>query len=154
MKQSVTDPQIADQLLIQSSDIEQMFVSLFDTMLMLPVETAESGSTPNLEFLTASIEVTGDWNAEFHVAVDQPLSQNIAAAMFGLEAEELSDDEVLDALCEVVNVVGGNIKGVVDQECSLSLPRVSNLQWKQDWNGTFVNFQCENNQMVALLQVK
>ena len=154
MKPFVTDQVNSDQILVQPADLEEMFSSLFDSMLMLPVELSSSGCQPDLDFLTASIEVTGDWQAELHIAVDQPLSQSIACAMFGMEPDELAEDEVYDALCEVVNVVGGNVKGMVNLDCQLSLPKVGNLEWATGDNGLKVDFESEGNQMSALLQIR
>ena len=45
--------------------------------------------------------------------------------MFGCEPDDLGDEEVLDALGEVANMVGGNVKGMIDADCKLSLPTVA-----------------------------
>lgn len=154
MKPSATATQNIDHPLVQHADIEEMVISLFDSMLDLPIESVQAGPTPNLDFLTASIEINGDCAADFHIAVDEKLAQQIAVAMFGIDDDELSDDETFDALCEAVNVVGGNVKGLFDGECSLSLPRVGNLEWDAAYGKSHVHFESEGSPMVAFLKIK
>ena len=45
--------------------------------------------------------------------------------MFGMEPDEVSADEVADAVGELTNMVGGNIKSLLPEPSLLSLPTVS-----------------------------
>jgi chemotaxis protein CheX len=48
-----------------------------------------------------------------------------AAAMFGLSAVELTDAEVTDAVGELTNIIGGNIKSLLPGPSRLSMPVVT-----------------------------
>jgi len=110
---------------IGTNEIGQMVNDLFSGMLEIPVvpasETLRSATPPELQ---ASISISGEWEADCYVLVSDKLASLIAAGMFDTTPGELNSDEVLDALGEVANVIGGNAKGMVDLDCTLSLPRV------------------------------
>jgi chemotaxis protein CheX len=54
-----------------------------------------------------------------------PTVNHAAEAMFAAEAGSLSWDEVSDALGELTNMVGGNIKGLLPAPSTLSIPSVA-----------------------------
>lgn len=110
---------------IGPEEVSRMANDLFSAMLGMPFnpEPQESTDLSSRE-VQATIRISGDWDAEFHVLASHELAGHIAGDMFGTSASELSKDEILDALGEIVNVIGGNAKGIVDQDCNLSLPCV------------------------------
>jgi CheY-specific phosphatase CheX len=44
--------------------------------------------------------------------------------MFDLEEEAAAEEQMFDALKEIVNIVGGNLKASLPEPCTLSLPEV------------------------------
>jgi chemotaxis protein CheX len=75
--------------------------------------------------LTGCIQITGAWRGALTATCGQTLGRNIAAAMLGMSVDEVSDDDVNDALGEVVNMLGGNVKALLPPPCQLSLPSVT-----------------------------
>jgi chemotaxis protein CheX len=73
----------------------------------------------------ACVQITGDWEGAVTVACSQSLATKLAAAMFGLEPDELSEDEVRDAMGEIANMTGGNVKGLAPGVNTLALPTVA-----------------------------
>jgi chemotaxis protein CheX len=69
--------------------------------------------------------VTGDWQGCVLLACPTQLARTAASAMFDLPAERLTDDEVADALGELTNMIGGNIKSLLPQPGRLSMPAVT-----------------------------
>ena len=124
MQQFATDQQPSSNPLIQSEQLTQMVDDLFNTMLSMPVNSAEKSDELAQNSMNATVVIEGDWCAQLHVFATKKFASLAACAMFGLEPAEISDEEVSDALGEVANVIGGNAKGIVDKDCSLSLPCV------------------------------
>ncbi len=121
MTQSITDPQAAaSNTLVTESQVVEMMQDLFDSMLGESILPTEERPGANSEWLQASIMISGDQRIRIAVGADKQMSDLIARKMF--LTEELAEEEIQDALGEVVNVIGGNIKGVFNQECALSLP--------------------------------
>ena len=76
---------------------------------------------------SAAISIGGPWTATIIVSIGEDLVRRYAAGLFDMEIDELTADDIRDALGELVNVVGGNIKGLLDDDghSTLSLPIVS-----------------------------
>lgn len=75
--------------------------------------------------ITACVHITGGWQGSVAVVLPSSLADEVAATMFGLGPDELTHDEVLDAVGELANIAGGNVKGTIDEPCDLSLPVVA-----------------------------
>jgi chemotaxis protein CheX len=75
--------------------------------------------------VTACVHITGGWQGSVAVVLPSALADEVASAMFCLPAAELSRDEVLDAVGELANIAGGNVKGAIEESCALSLPVVA-----------------------------
>jgi chemotaxis protein CheX len=71
----------------------------------------------------ALVRITGDWCG----AVTLEMSSDAAttAARLMLEADDVDADEVADAVGELVNIIGGNIKSLLPTPSRLSLPQVT-----------------------------
>jgi len=75
--------------------------------------------------LQAEVTLTGDWNGLVRIGCAQGAAEGIAAAMLMAGADEvLAAEDVHDAVGEVVNVVGGNVKGALLGDTALGLPRI------------------------------
>ncbi len=109
-----------------TKEITQFTESIWKNVLMLDIQKLDQVPAPNGSepYMTGMISITGSWKGV--VAVDLPatLARRAAAAMFGTEPDETPHDEVKDALGEVANMVGGNLKSMLSPPCAMSLPSV------------------------------
>ncbi len=103
--------------------LAQVVSDVCSTMLELPITTG--GQNLVLEDpLVATVKITGEWQAAVEVATTRTVVRIIAAQMFALPPESLQTADLYDALGEVANMVGGNLKGIANSELDLSLPSV------------------------------
>ena len=70
------------------------------------------------------INITGDWQGAVALQLPVPLAERVASIMFSLGRRHPTAEDVLDALGEITNQTGGNIKALVGGTCHLSLPAV------------------------------
>ncbi|MGE0042047.1 MAG: chemotaxis protein CheX [Vicinamibacterales bacterium] len=70
------------------------------------------------------INITGDWQGTVLVQVARPMAVRIAQIMFELGDAEPGRRDLQDALGEITNMTGGNIKALMPGDCHLSLPAV------------------------------
>ncbi len=70
----------------------------------------------------ASIAVTGGWSGHITLDVSRAGADVLARRM--LMSDEVSEADVTDAVGELVNVLGGNVKGLLLEESALGLPQV------------------------------
>ena len=72
--------------------------------------------------INACSGVSGAWNGEVHLFCPRPLARLIAAAFFQVEAHKAGDDQILDALSELIHIVGGNLKGLLPDPSPFLFP--------------------------------
>lgn len=86
-----------------------------DPKTKLPVEA---------ETLDGIINITGGWQATVALQVPKTLASRIASVMFRLDGETPTTEDMQDAIGELTNMLGGNIKALLAGDCHLSLPAV------------------------------
>jgi chemotaxis protein CheX len=72
--------------------------------------------------LSASVSMTGEWPGHVVVSASDGFARRFATRLF--LADAVSESDIVDAIGELANVVGGNVKSVVPGPNVLSLPRV------------------------------
>lgn len=84
------------------------------------VLTAQAGAAE----VTAAISVTGAWRGHVVVTFSAAAARHVAAALLGLTADEVTISDITDAVGEIVNIIGGNVKSLMPEPSALSLPHV------------------------------
>ncbi|MBX9245148.1 chemotaxis protein CheX [Actinotalea ferrariae] len=85
-----------------------------------------TGDVPPLaDEMHAWVDVHGPFPGRVLVSTEAGTAQDLARALLGMGADEaVSDEDLVDALGEVANVVGGNVKALVADPHALGLPVV------------------------------
>lgn len=78
--------------------------------------------------ITGCVHISGGWQGAICAECSYEMAVAIAAAMFEMEPEEMSEDEVRDAYGEVANLLAGQLKNDLPEGSSLSLPTVTKGQ--------------------------
>ncbi|MCF6378406.1 chemotaxis protein CheX [Nocardioides KLBMP 9356] len=76
--------------------------------------------------LHASVSVRGAWNGWITLEVSRAAAHDLTRRM--LHDDDVDDDDVRDAVGELVNVLGGNVKSLLVDGCVLGLPEVTDHQ--------------------------
>lgn len=104
------------------SIVAQVWEALFESTAVLTAPIAPDSLGPDA--WTASVEVFGAWEGAVSLTCSAAAGEEMTRLMLGLtESDELDPLDLGDALGELVNVVGGNLKSLVDG-CTLGLPQV------------------------------
>jgi hypothetical protein len=74
--------------------------------------------------VTASVDITGEWTGTLAMTFPVGMCRQLASRMFRVADADLDDELVRDAVGELANIAGGNVKGMIDAETVLSLPAV------------------------------
>lgn len=114
-----------DELLIDEATLSETVSFVWDTFV--GTEISEAAPTEISDPHSAAISIGGEWTATIIVTMPEALVGRYTAALLETPEEDLTSEDVRDALGELVNVVGGNIKGLLDDDgqSTLSLPVVS-----------------------------
>jgi len=76
--------------------------------------------------IAACAQIVGDWQLMVWLYCPMVLARHAADVMFGLTKGGATTDDVRDVLCELINIIAGNIKGVLSGSNRLALPHIAN----------------------------
>lgn len=107
-----------------SEDINALTMQVWESVLCLPIEAEAPDSSDSELHVVGLVHITGGWEGSVLVRCTRPLARSITETMFGMDPGEASADEIADALGEIANMIGGNIKSLVPGPSQLSLPTV------------------------------
>jgi chemotaxis protein CheX len=109
----------------QITEIAQEVWESFLGLTLLPHPLGADAPAITGRHMTGCVAVSGEWNGSVFLACDGDLAAAAAEAMFAAEPGSLSSDEVSDALGELTNMIGGNIKSLLPAPSRLSVPSVA-----------------------------
>jgi chemotaxis protein CheX len=95
---------------------------VWNTVLGLGLEPLQGAFTLREEQLTGCVSLTGSWEGTVTVACSSSFARQATGIMYKIRPEEASMQQVYDALGELANIVGGNIKACLPGPTALSLP--------------------------------
>jgi len=75
-------------------------------------------------YFTGKVEISGAWTGAVLLHGSRQLAQAAADMIFSHEPGGGSVQDSLDAMYELTNIIGGNIKSLLPEPCQLSLPTV------------------------------
>jgi chemotaxis protein CheX len=110
---------------VAAPDLGQIAADIWTAMLGLDLTEIREGSLDSLETLTGCVQITGDWTGAVTVQLCLALATTATASMFGMEPEEVSEEEISDTVGELANMAGGNVKSLLVGSCQLSFPSVT-----------------------------
>jgi chemotaxis protein CheY-P-specific phosphatase CheC len=110
---------------IERDDVNTQVEMIWDSTLQLPVQPLDQVPATQPGAVVGSIHITGAWEGAITLVCDDRLARQAAAVMFGLADHELTREHVLDAIGELTNMAGGNLKALLPGPCQLSLPQTA-----------------------------
>lgn len=109
----------------QIVEIVQQVWGSYAEIALEPVPREPAG--PGGDVLTGTVRITGAWDGRVALACPVPVARAAAAAMLGVAEHGLTAADVADAVGELTNVIGGNVKSLLPAPSELSLPAVGVL---------------------------
>lgn len=105
-------------------DLEAITSAIWRAMLEPGMGLTPGGRADGGETITSLVTITGAWNGAVIAEFPTPLADTLTRALLrGDDAP--SDEEIHDALGELVNIMAGNIKALLPEPSRLSMPAVA-----------------------------
>ncbi len=113
-------PALIDEATVGSIAGEAWVALVGEDEVLVPVP----GDLPE-DTLSAWVDVVGPWTGSVVLTTGRQTAADLTRALLGEAAPELLDHEdVADAIGEIANVVGGNVKAALPGPSTLGLPAV------------------------------
>jgi chemotaxis protein CheX len=114
---------------LMEEEIRRLGPMIWESVLRLPLDPAAEAPPAEVppsgeRNVTSFVYISGAWNGAVSLDCGRSFATLAASIMFGLQNERPSAADIQDALGELANMVGGNIKGLCSGKCRLSLPVV------------------------------
>jgi CheY-specific phosphatase CheX len=112
---------------ITSDDLCRFTQAIWESTLGLEVQPIPGLSPADEEACTliGKVQIVGAWHRAVCLECTEELAGKVARAMFGLDSQKPTPDEIRDALAEITNVTAGNLKSLGSTHCQLSTPQVA-----------------------------
>ena len=106
-----------------SADVQMVVEEVWSSFLGVD-EPLVVGAPGTLETSwSAAVTVTGEWSGMISIELPTAVAEEVCRRMLGVE--ETHDEDVADAVGELVNMIGGNVKSLMPGPSVLSLPVVA-----------------------------
>jgi chemotaxis protein CheX len=112
------------EIVTAAADIEEITRTLWATLFDLPLVRVSAASIPPGETVTACVQIVGAWRGAVVLRCSLPLARVLSEQMFQAD-EPLTLAELRDAIGELANVIGGNVKALFPGPSQISLPAVA-----------------------------
>ena len=109
----------------QMTEIAQEVWESFLSMSLLPHPLGPDAPALEGQTVTGCVHVSGEWTGSVFLSCHLDVATAAAEAMFAADPGSLSAEEVGDALGELTNMVGGNVKSLLPAPSALSIPSVA-----------------------------
>ena len=106
------------------TDIYDLAQSVFLGMLNLPVESSCAELHSGQEMITAAVYYAGAWKGAVLLQCDRRQACEFTARLMRIPPPAAFDDDVRDAMGEVANIIGGNLKPILPHGIAISMPSV------------------------------
>ncbi len=119
-------------MLVTEGDFYGIIQDTWNSTLGFQIDRATPAEFGAIGAFTVCVKITGAWDGEVRLHCSSPLARSIAAAIFQMEAANAGSDEIVDALSELIHIVGGNLKALLPHPVTLSLPSLPDpTNWAQ-----------------------
>ena len=112
--------QLIDEATVQGIADESWLALVGEDEVLVPVPEPMPA-----DVVSSWVQVTGPWNGTVVLTVGRETAAELTRSLLKEHAPEVLDaEDVTDAMGELANVVGGNVKGVLPAPSLLGLPQV------------------------------
>jgi chemotaxis protein CheX len=109
---------------IVATELSQIVESVFGSMLSLEARSCGTPWSSGGNRVRAMVQVTSGWNGAVLMECDPDQARRFTARFLSVDTPASVDDLVRDVLGELANMIGGNLKCVLQGGMRLSMPSV------------------------------
>lgn len=111
---------------LNESEIAQFVADIWEWQLGLLLQRSSRKVAPGTEDMyEGHVTISGAWQGTIVLLCSTAQVRQAAAILFNIEPQTVSDVQARDALGELTNIIGGNVKPFLPQPAQMSLPVVT-----------------------------
>jgi chemotaxis protein CheX len=109
-------------------DVAQQIEAIWSSVLgwsSTPIGNNPAATARSVRWVTGVVAISGAWEGLVVLQCDQSLARSAASIMFRSAEDDLGRELIHDAVGELTNMIGGNLKALLPEPSQLSLPVVA-----------------------------
>ena len=107
---------------ITRDDLDQTLLTMWSTLVGGHIAPCTHAAHGDGDRISARVGIRGAWNGDVTLECAPAFAVAVAARMLGRQPAATSLEDARDALGELANIAAGNMKPLLAEGCSLSLP--------------------------------
>lgn len=140
-------------------EITQVASTVWESVLGIGLVRQPVPPPSTARTVSGCVQISGAWEGACLIECSADFARRAAGTMFGVEAAAASVADTQDAIGELANMTGGNVKALLPEPCRLSLPTVfdgveSSTRVPGSEVLTTVAFDCDGSTLVVRLLKK
>lgn len=108
-----------------SDDVFTISENVLSAMLQFDVLHSPASKLPANELITGCVQISGEWTGAVLLQTSLNFATQAAANLLAMQIEDVQYEDREDAMAELANMIGGQIKGILPGPAYLSLPTVA-----------------------------
>lgn len=112
---------------VHDDDVREVTTSVWSAVSQLDLTPSDAGAATDASapVMAGCVHVTGAFTGAIALLCSDRLARRVAAEIFDVEGALVTLEQTQDAVGELVNMTGGNIKALLPEPSVLSLPAVA-----------------------------
>jgi CheY-specific phosphatase CheX len=111
---------------ISQAELSDIVNEIFGAMAGLQLAHSAALIPPDRHtgYIVSAVQIVGEWQGAIRLDLDLGLACRACASLTGIDAGELTSQDICDAAGELANMTAGSIRALRAPTCGLSLPTV------------------------------
>lgn len=105
--------------------VSELSGAVWEQVVGLPLEPTEAAPAAGTQTVEGHVHIVGAWKGTLVLQCSEAAARRAAEAFFHTAAADQAPEDAVDAVAELTNMIGGNLKSLMAEDgCALSLPTV------------------------------
>jgi chemotaxis protein CheX len=137
-------------------EIRQVTETVWESVLGVSLAPRAGVPPAPARMISGCVQFSGAWEGAVTIECSMEFARQAAATMFGVDSGRATPADTQDAIGELANMTGGNVKALLPEPCRLSLPTVTDgaAALPGGRTVTTVAFDCQGTPLVVRLLQK
>ena len=110
---------------VDVNDVVQFTQEIWSLILGQTAKPTDRRTPCDQDPYTSCVHITGAWRGAVMLMLPAAVAARATATMFSIDVGAITPTHLYDAIGELVNMVGGNLKALFKPPCYLSLPMIT-----------------------------
>lgn len=138
---------------IDSSTVDEVVIGAMELLVEGETCSISSGTLANTDDITVAVYCDANQQSAVVLRCSYALALNLTGKMLEMGAEEIEPSDILDATGELVNVIAGNLRGLITSPGAMTAPFVVEQNIYAGMQAGAVNTYCVAGRGMQVLRI-